>query len=63
MDGALLRHHVAAYRLIPYVQRQDLDAWADKLESGIEAEDGSSSSSSEGNKETKSPSSSSDSLV
>src|ERR1700753_4291684 len=25
MDGSLLRHYVAAYRLIPYVQRQDLD--------------------------------------
>jgi hypothetical protein len=26
MDGSLLRHHVAAYRLIPYIQRQELDS-------------------------------------
>ena len=30
MDGSLLRHHVAAFRLIPYVLRQDFDAWANK---------------------------------
>ena len=41
MDGSLLRHHVAAFRLIPYVQRQDLDTWA--TEAGIES-DGESSS-------------------
>ena len=38
MDGSLLRHHVAAYRLIPYVLRQDLDSWADEL--GIEPDQG-----------------------
>ena len=39
MDGSLLRHHVAAFRLIPYVQRQDLDDWATKV--GLETVDGS----------------------
>ena len=28
MDSSKLAEHVAAYRLIPYVQRQDLDHWA-----------------------------------
>jgi len=27
MDGSLLRHHVAAFRLIPYILRQDLTTW------------------------------------
>jgi hypothetical protein len=36
MDGSLLRHHVAAYRLIPYVQRKDLNTVADQV--GIESE-------------------------
>ena len=40
MDGSLLRHHVAAFRLIPYVQRQDLDIWA--TEAGLEFDDESS---------------------
>ena len=39
MDGSLLRHHVAAFRLIPYVQRQDLDDWATEV--GLETVDGS----------------------
>ena len=25
MDGAILRHHVAAYRLLPYIQRNEID--------------------------------------
>ena len=37
MDGSLLRHHVAAFRLIPYVQRQDLDDWATEV--GLETVD------------------------
>jgi len=41
MDGSILRHHVAAFRLIPYVQRQDLDSWEHQTESGNDAEDGS----------------------
>jgi len=40
MDGSLLRHHVAAFRLIPYIQREDLDTWA--TEAGLETADGSS---------------------
>lgn len=28
MDGSELFEHLAAYRLIPYVQRKDLDFWA-----------------------------------
>ena len=28
MDSSELTEHVAAYRLIPYVKRQDLDHWA-----------------------------------
>ena len=31
MDGSELLDHVAAYRLIPYVQRQDLDQWANRI--------------------------------
>ena len=42
MDGSLLRHHVAAYRLIPYVQRQELDALADEMGISSESEDESS---------------------
>ena len=45
MDGSLLRHHVAAYRLIPYVLRQDLDAWATELD--IDSDRGSNSDPSE----------------
>ena len=30
MDGTPLQHHVAAFRLIPYVKRQDLDSWANQ---------------------------------
>jgi hypothetical protein len=41
MDGSLLRHHVAAYRLIPYVQRQDLNTWAEQVDITTETEDGS----------------------
>ena len=40
MDGSLIRHHVAAFRLIPYVQRQDLDDWATEV--GLETVDRSS---------------------
>ena len=40
MDGSLLRHHVAAYRSIPYILRQNLDLWTDEL--GIEPDQGSS---------------------
>ena len=36
MDGSLLRHNVAAYRLIPYIQRRELDSLADQ--SGISSE-------------------------
>ena len=32
MDGSLLRHHVAAFRLIPYIQREDLEPVADGSE-------------------------------
>ena len=45
MDGSLLRHHVAAYRLIPYVLRQDLDTWADEI--GLEDDSDPSQDSSE----------------
>jgi hypothetical protein len=41
MDGSILRHHVAAFRLIPYVQRQDLDSWENQTESDNDTEDGS----------------------
>ena len=41
MDGSLLRHHVAAYRLIPYVQRQELDSIADELNISDRPENGS----------------------
>jgi transposase InsO family protein len=39
MDGTLLRHHVAAYRLIPYIQREDIEELAEDMElsSGSEA--------------------------
>jgi hypothetical protein len=32
MDGSILRHYVAAYRLIPYLDRSNLDHWADQTE-------------------------------
>lgn len=32
MDGSVLRHHVAAFRLIPYIERTELDSWAEALE-------------------------------
>ena len=32
MDGALLRHHVAAYRLTPYIQRNEIDEIANDLD-------------------------------
>ena len=32
MDGSLLRHHVAAFRLVPYIQQKDLDAVAEESE-------------------------------
>ena len=41
LDGSLLRHHVAAYRLIPYVQRKNLEAWTKQAQSGSEQESGS----------------------
>lgn len=28
MDACILRHHIVGFRLIPYVLRQDIDAWA-----------------------------------
>ena len=28
MDGTLLKHKIAAFRLIPYIKRWDLDSWA-----------------------------------
>ena len=39
MDGSMLRHHVAAYRLIPYIQRQELDAIADQISISSESEE------------------------
>jgi len=45
MDGTMLRHNVAAYRLIPYIQRQDLDTLADEI--GITSDSGESSISDE----------------
>jgi transposase InsO family protein len=63
MDGALLRHNIAAYRLIPYVQRKDLNAWAKEIESSTNMEDESDSNPSRSNRETESSSSDSDSLV
>ena len=36
MDGSLLQHHVAAYRLIPYIQWQELNAFADEI--GVSSE-------------------------
>ena len=32
MDGTLLRHHVAAYRLIPYIQREDIEELVEEME-------------------------------
>jgi hypothetical protein len=39
MNGNLLKHHVAAFRLIPYIQREDLDPWISNDESGSSQED------------------------
>jgi transposase InsO family protein len=39
MDSSELAEHIAAYRLIPYVKRQDLDQWANLVTSDNEAED------------------------
>ena len=39
MTGDELAHPLAAFRLIPYVQRQDLDSWADEIELSSEAEE------------------------
>ena len=44
LDGTILRHHVAAYRLIPYVCRQELNELAEEigLEDNIESTQDSS---------------------
>ena len=47
MDGALLRHHIAAYRLIPYIQREELDSVAEELGIESNSESGSSEESSD----------------
>jgi len=47
MDGALLRHHIAAYRLIPYIKRQELDSVAEELGIETNSESGSSEESSD----------------
>lgn len=39
MDGTLLRHHVAAYRLIPYVKRKDLESLEEELDQDSGADD------------------------
>ena len=39
MDGSPLRHHVAAFRLIPYIQRQDINEWAEQLARNTEDEE------------------------
>ena len=31
MDGTILRHHVAAYRLVPYLLREELDSVAEEI--------------------------------
>jgi len=38
MDGSLLRHYVAAFRLIPYIQRQELGFWADQMDVDVPEE-------------------------
>ena len=43
MDGGILRHHVAAYRLIPYIKRQELNTLADEIGVSSESEEDSSS--------------------
>jgi hypothetical protein len=43
MDGSLLRHHVAAFRLIPYIQRKELDSLAEEIEISGESEEESNS--------------------
>jgi len=35
MDGSLLQHHVAAFHLIPYIQHQELDFWAECIDVDI----------------------------
>jgi len=62
MDGSLLRHHIAAFRLIPYVQRQDLDAWAEEETEPEAANPGlPENSTSEDNSDTRSESDRTDS--
>ena len=47
MDGTPLKHNIAAFRLIPYVKRQELDAWADQAGITNESGDGSETTSHE----------------
>ena len=44
MNGNILRHTTAAFRLIPYVKRQDLEGLAQDLDSGTESGSDKSSS-------------------
>jgi transposase InsO family protein len=39
MNGTILRHTTAAFRLIPYIQREDLNSLAQELETEAEASD------------------------
>ena len=58
LNGSTLRHTVAAFRLIPYVKREDLDNLVDETESESEVEDNPSRVS-----ETPEPGSNSDESV
>ena len=40
LNGNVLRYHVAAYRLIPYVSRENLDHWAEQAHIEDDAENG-----------------------
>ena len=60
MDGSTLRHHIAAYRLIPYIQRQELNSVAEQIGITSESEEESIAGSSESSYDTDHPSVSSD---
>jgi hypothetical protein len=56
MDGTLLRHHVAAYRLILYIQREDIEELVEEMELSSDSEAGSIHDTSEVNPEVELPS-------
>jgi hypothetical protein len=56
MDGTLLRHHVAAYRLILYIQREDIEELVEEMELSSDSEAGSIRDTSEVNPEVELPS-------